>query len=593
MVAVASLLAILGASAGAYAYFAQRTLEPAPAAARWFSSGVHWTVGTVDGDPQVVTSQVSARGTEPLEALGLSASGAVREEMGRHREALMWTVVTAVLFPNGNHLAMPEVYVASEDGVTQSVGYAGVLLPAVYEPALTVLPDQPRVGDEWSQRGTASWRSNELAAYRLEAEVTAVSDRGCVDVRSRLRLTMSETGTSIGGTDSDDTTTSTYCPRRWITAADGEVDTRAVSLATADRTLEGFKEPVVVELQESEEVPTELYPRGFGSQASADALVLPEAGVVVDADRASNSVSGYVWNTSYPAPQWTVFGEGPVLANPVRAGDVVVLADTHGTLTALDPISGFVRWQRSLGRLPMALAADADGQYVGALDRSGTAWLVDAATGETLATVPLSGPPVGLAVRDDDGPVLVVADETAVRAYRPAGDGVEEVYDVGVEVSAGPAVDGDDVLVAAANGQLVAIAPDGSDTRRYVADYGLEELAAGGGVAVGTDGDNAYFMSTDDLRVTAEVGDDADVVTVDLAGEEPVFTLTALDGRVTVRAADGSELRTVRVPLEAEPPPGYGDGVVSSTPQRAGAVSVGGDVWVPAVRGPTFFGGAS
>ncbi len=594
LVAVSCVLAVVGASAGGYAYFEERTSQPTPESARWFAEGPSWTVGSADGEPTVVTSQVSARGTEPLEALGLSAAAAAREEMGRHRETLLWTAVTAVLFPNGNHLSMPEVYVASEEGVTQSVGYAGVLLPAVYEPAMTVLPADPAVGDEWSQRGTASWRSNELASYRLDAEVTAVSQRGCVDVRTRLRLTMSEMGSSIGGEDSDDTSTATYCPGRWLTAIDGDVDTKAVSLAAADEALAEFEKPVVVELEESEESPTELYPRGFGSQAGADALVLPDAGIAVDADRASNSVSGYVWDASYPAPQWTVFGEGPVLANPVQAGGLVVIADTHGTLTAVDAVTGFVRWQRSLGRLPMALAADAGGQYVGVLDRTGKSWLVEATTGETLATVPLSGAPVGVAVYvDDDDPVLVVADKAAVRAYRAAGDEVDEVFEVEAEVSAGPVVDGSDVLVAATNGHLVSIAPDGTDRREYVADYGLEALSAAGGVAVGTDGESAYFISTSDLSVVAEVSDDAEVVTVDTSGNEPVFTLTALDGRVTLRAADGSEVRSVQVPLAAEPPPGYGAGPVAGTPQRAGAVSVGGDIWVPAVAGPAYFGGAA
>jgi hypothetical protein len=591
---VASVLAVLAASAGAFAYYFDRIAVPTPASARWFSHGPRWSVATEDGKPQMVSSQVSTTGTEPLEAMGLSAANAVRDEMGRHRDPLMWTAVSAVVFANGNHLSVPEVFVASDDGVVQMVGYAGVLLPAVYEPAMTVLPADPRSGDSWSQRGKASWRSNKLASYQLESMVTALTAEGCVDVRTRLRLIMSETGSSIGGEDSDDVTTTTYCPGDWVTSADGELDTEAVTADLAEVILDGFRTPAIADLEESTEAETELFPRGFGSSASADALVVPEAGIVVDADRSSNSVSGYVWDSSYPAPQWTVPGQGPFLANPVSAGDSVVVADTHGTVTALDAVSGFVHWQRPLGRLPMRLTTDETGRYVGVLDRSGSAWLIDVPTGDVLATAPIGAPPVGIAVLvHDEGPMLVVADETALRAYRPDGDDTEEVYRTAVEVSAGPAVHGTDVLVATQSGELVAVGPDGRDRRRYVADYGLERLVVGGHTVVGIDGDDAYFIAADDLHVVAVVHDDADALTVGWFGVEPVFTLTAHDGRVTVRTADGTESRTVQAPVVGEPPPGYGDRPVPAQPQLAAAVSVDHDVWVPALTGPIYYGSLS
>jgi YVTN family beta-propeller protein len=285
-----------------------------------------------------------------------------------------------------------------------------------------------------------------------------------------------------------------------------------------------------------------------------------------------------------------VLGRGPFLANPVGAGDAVVVADTHGTVTALDPVSGFVHWQRSLGRLPMLLATEESGRYVGVLDRSGSASLIDVATGHVVASAPIGAQPVGVAVYVDHGqPVLVVADEAAVRAYRPDGDDTELVYRTDVEVSAGPAVHGSGVVVAAANGQVLSIDQDGRTHRRFVADSGLERLVVGGDTAVGTNGDDAYFIDVDDLRIRAVVHDDADAITVGTFGVDPVFTLTAHEGRVTVRAADGSELRTVHAPVVSEPPPGYGNLPVPAQPLRAAAVSVDGAVWVPAVTGPLYY----
>jgi hypothetical protein len=313
------VLAILGASAGAFAYYRDLTTVPTPSSARWFSDGPHWTVSTADGKTQALTSQVSTTGTEPLATLGLSANNAVIAEMDDHRESLMWTTVTALLFPNGNHLTLPEVYVASDDGVTQMVGFAGVLLPAVFEPGLPVLPAEADRGDTWSERGIATWHSQRMASYRLDASIEAVGAGGCVDVRTRLRLTMTKVGASIGGTDSDDTSTSTYCPGRWLTAVDGDLDSQSVTVQVAERTLAGFTAPVVADLDASPEVETVLFPRAFGSSASADLLVLPEAGVVVDADEDSSSVSGYIMDAAYPTPQWTVLGRGPFLANPVGA----------------------------------------------------------------------------------------------------------------------------------------------------------------------------------------------------------------------------------------------------------------------------------
>jgi hypothetical protein len=337
-----------------------------------------------------------------------------------------------------------------------------------------------------------------------------------------------------------------------------------------------------------------LLERSFGSRGSADTLVVPEAAIVVDADLSSNSVNGLIWNTPFPAPQWSVVGQGPFVANPVSAGGDVVVADTHGTVTAVDAVTGFARWQRALGRLPMRLATDVGGRYVAVLDRSGEAVLLDARTGDELATAPAGAPPVGVAVVvDNDGATLVVADETSVRGYRPDGESSREAFDVDVAATAGPVSHGMDVLVTSAAGELVAIDSAGHVSRRYVSDFGLNRLVVGSDTAVGLDGKHAYFMSADDLTLTHRVRERGRAVSVGSFGVEPVFTFTGVDGDVTVRGADGRLRGTVQVSLTPETPAGYEDLGVGEAAQRAAAVSIDGTTWVSAVTGPIRFGSGS
>jgi hypothetical protein len=241
LTAVACVLAVLGASAGAFAYYRERTSVPALSTTRWFTDGPRWTVGTQDDKAMAVTSQISVFGTEPLAAMSPSAGNAVREEFARHDHTVMWTNVTTLLFRNGNHINMPEVLLASEDGVSQAVGYGGVLVPVTFEPAQQVLPAAPRLDTSWSQQGANTWRGQDMGTYRLEASVEEITADGCVSVRTRLRMTMSELAASVGGQDSDDTSTSTYCPGEWVTAVDGDVDTSSVGHDEAESTLEQFR----------------------------------------------------------------------------------------------------------------------------------------------------------------------------------------------------------------------------------------------------------------------------------------------------------------------------------------------------------------
>ena len=582
LAAVGSLLAVLGASVAVFVHYGERTAVPNPMAARWFADDATWASSVdPDGEPLAVTSLVGARGLEAAGALPLPMEVLVRSEAADHPGSQVWTAITAARYPNGASLNVPEVFLASDEGITQLVGFATVVLPVSFEPPIPVLPEDVDSRRSWAQQGTASYGSLKLYDYEVEGSITGVDDEGCVDVRTSTTYTATEDARGFGGGDYDETVDATICPGRWITGYTSATGTtRAVTAATARRVLAGYEPAAVAGVPAQQNSPrTLLSARDAGSTAGADTLVVPEAEAVIDSDLATNTVRGLVWSSEFPLPLWQLVSEGPTVAAPVRSGSTVVLADTHGLVTALDATSGFVLWQQQIGRLPQSVALDADGRYLAVLDRSGSAELLTAADGESAASVEAGDDPIGVGVAtDDDGPLMVVANASSVRGYRVDGD---QAFSVDATPTAGPVVAGAGAYVGTQDGLVLSLDAEGQRDERYLGELEILDLVAGSqALAVLGDDDRFRLLDLDDLSTVAEADDDARAVTLGRADGADAFTTTAHDGHITTYSAEGAELRTVRAPLRSA----SGRTDVEAV-QRAAAVSWEGVVWASAVNG--------
>ena len=356
-----------------------------------------------------------------------------------------------------------------------------------------------------------------------------------------------------------------------------------MSAATARRVLVDYEPAALVDAPAPKNQRRSLlHERDAASTGAADTLVVPEVGAVVDCDVATNTVTGLVWSQELPLPLWRLVGEGPTVVAPTRTGTTVVLADTHGMVTALDAASGFVLWQQQVGRLPQAVALDANGLYVAVLDKAGSVELLTRADGESVMSLEAGDDPVGVAVAtDDEGPLLVVADTSSVRGYRTDGD---EVFSVADTPTAGPVVSGDRVYVGTSDGRVLALDAEGDGDELYLGDLEVTDLVTGSDVLALLDGDHLRLLDLDTLATVATVDDDALAVTLGRAEDADTFTTTALDGRITTYAADGVALRTVRAPLRSVARPDV------EAAQRAAATSWEGVVWASAVTGVVRWG---
>ena len=171
----------------------------------------------------------------------------------------------------------------------------------------------------------------------------------------------------------EDTTTATFCPGRWLTAATSETTGTldVVAAAEALAATKNFAEPVANGGNPATSAPIHLSTRSNPFAGRAAPLVLPEANVVTDTDPATLTTTGFVASDPLPFPVWQQPGNGTVVTRPVRAGDVLVVGDTAGAVTALDPRTGVIRWRTRLPHAVMALAVDPNGRTVAVLDRSG------------------------------------------------------------------------------------------------------------------------------------------------------------------------------------------------------------------------------
>jgi WD40 repeat protein len=346
----------------------------------------------------------------------------------------------------------------------------------------------------------------------------------------------------------EDTTTATFCPGRWLTAATSETTGTldVVAAAEALAATKNFAEPVANGGSPATSAPIHLSTRSNPFAGRAAPLVLPEANVVTDTDPATLTTTGFVASDPLPFPVWQQPGNGTVVTRPVRAGDVLVVGDTAGAVTALDPRTGVIRWRTRLPHAVMALAVDPNGRTVAVLDRSGRLTLFDVGAGATAAEGSAGADPIGMTFTRDG--TLVVATKSGVVGFDTSG---EVIYRLDASLRAGPAPVGNRVAVADSRGQVLVVSPDG---RGNALDLdGLQQITALAGaderVAV-LDGAHVQILDSQ-LRPVMRADDDASSIDITGIGKAIRITTTALDGTSPVYDGNGILLHRHAAPRRA------------------------------------------
>lgn len=567
---------LLLTSGAIVATYAARTAAPEPGAARYFADQARWRVHRDgDGNPDWVASSVGAAGLEFVGHLPNQMADSVRALAAANPRAAVWTSVTTARLRDGQHFSIPEVYLAGPDGIVQPIAPSTLPLPLSYEPALRILPAKVERGATWSQHGVASYSGIEVTQYQADAEITEVAEDGCVDVRSTSVLTPTEDGAAFGAASHTETSTTTYCPGRWSTRTQGgSGTTEFADAAAALAAMKTFAAPQANSGIELSDAAGTVFARPSPSPASTDPLLVPQANVLIDSDGAAQVAAGVVADASLIFPVWRVPASAPFVAKPMLAADVAVLADSAGVVTAVEPATGFVRWQQRLGATPRALAADPAGGLVAVLDSGGRVTLLDGATGTRVDRVDGTGSERALLLLA--GGVLVTAGPDGYRGVRlGAGAAARKTLFAGADrVLAGPVLLGHDLVLATDSGELVRIGPDGTElARRHLGFRSVDALAGGPGVLALAAAGEVTILDAALTSLAVHPGSAAGL-TIDGAGAQ--ITATGTDGRLRVYAADGTQSWSGRATVATTAGPSV---------QRAAAISHDGITYVSAAIG--------
>lgn len=587
MPAANAFLVLALTATGISSTYIARTAAPNPPAARFFTTDPAWSVHTPgSGTPDWVASAVRAPGLEFVGSLPPVMANAVREVAARHTDSAVWTSVTTLRHRDGQHYNIPEVFVASSEGIVQPIAPSTLPLPLLYQPAIQVLPARIAMGEKWSQLGRSSYAGIEITSYTAESEITKVGNDGCVEVRSRTTLTPTDDGSDLGATPLDDTNTTTYCPGEWsVRTTGGSGDQQTVDAADAVATMADFAAPQANAGSDLASGTDTLFTRPTPGAASTDPLVMPSADVVLDAEGASQVMSAVVADGPLAFPVWRVPAAAPFIAAPIQAGKFAVLADSAGVVTGVEPATGFVHWQVRLDKTIRKLATEPEGRLVGVLDALGRITVLDVETGARVAQVQGAANDRGLAM--PDGGLVVSGGEGGLRGVRIAASSAADsvTFTTGEALLAGPVVTNGRLVVATDRGEVVAYSLAGDElARRYVGFTSVDALTAGDGV-VALSGRGRITFLDDALNIIGQQDGSAGALTVGTsASGEPVVTATAADGTLRVFGRDGQLVwrghATVQTPT--------GPSVL-----KAAALTVDGVTYVSSATGVERFAGDS
>jgi outer membrane protein assembly factor BamB len=248
------------------------------------------------------------------------------------------------------------------------------------------------------------------------------------------------------------------------------------------------------------------------------------------------------------AVRWRLALPGPIVAPPVIVGDLALLADSAKNLLAVDTTTGVTRWLHHFDDVVSA-APTALGSSVLVPTDDGRVTALDLADGDTRWADDRTGPVRSAPARADDRWYAADLSGT-LTAYTEDG---EDVWSVGLEdaLAVGPTVTDGVVVVADEGGTLYAFDADDGATawQAQPRDYPNEAFAASDGVLVvvqdmrrveafdTTDGDLLWSTTEDDLRSAPVV-----------VGDQ-VVTVASTGGVIVRDLASGSVTDRWRLPL--------------------------------------------
>ncbi len=179
----------------------------------------------------------------------------------------------------------------------------------------------------------------------------------------------------------------------------------------------------------------------------------------------AGSVHALVREDAALIPRWSFSADRPFRADPTRAGELLLAPGTNGTLYALDPADGSLRWTFPTGQ-PLLSAAAADQKRAYLTDLGGSLWAVGLEDGAPAWRATLGGPAWYAPPLLQDG-VLYQGDDSGTLTAVRADDGVVQWtrnLDAGVRARPAP-LDGDLLAVPTLGGRLYLLDTTTGDER--------------------------------------------------------------------------------------------------------------------------------
>jgi hypothetical protein len=273
-----------------------------------------------------------------------------------------------------------------------------------------------------------------------------------------------------------------------------------------------------------------------------------------------------VQEDAYPAAV-----SGGAVAASASAGYTVIVGPT--AVISYDNATGRVRWQRTIGSVP--LTWQSDGQYLYVTEAAGALRRIDMVTGADVVVVPSAGSETatfaGTLDEAFDG-VLLFADASGVTAY--SGSTGAQLWSL-----AGAVPDGADPvqgkIYLTVGSTLVAVAPLTGRQQATAPGLGSEMYAVRDGVALGFDPDDdgtawGYDLSAQ-RAVLSATGLGSPHFFIDLSG---LGGSAAADGDLVVIAACAQAGPVIQPSPSTQPDPGpSGSGLLSAPPSPSAGTS--------------------
>lgn len=611
--------------------------EPAVPAARWLPpEGLTWEVlRAPNGSPLTVMSRLTVAGVSaPLalsDGLGASAVALADSEPAVVRTTTIGVRSASDSGPSAAGIGHTShlVFVATAAGVLQTALDAGLQLLA--DPPILQLPPDPLATGSWASSTVLEYQGKPLLHLDMTLRATAddQAGTGCVAVDRHWVYSATPGGATAANVPAPQDDQVVWCPGAgpYLSNDVGPIG-GPVDAATARAAVAALPVPAATTPGSGAAAGDVLHvwSRDVGSLPTADPVTVladsPDP-MIVDVDNATRGPRAL--STTTGDEYFSIPGPAPIYARPAVAGDDLITADVAGNVMAVDVPSGFVRWRTSLSGVPRSVATigtAAAPTAVAVLTTSGQLTLLDPTDGVVRATIDGGSAGIGLTANGHqavaafagrllwvgiDGTILADAtpaqEPTTAPVLVPAAalpPSVRRVSGANGSTGAGDLV----TVVGTVEGDLLAYTADGS-ALGTVQVFPLDQID---GLVCDDRSLAAFTASGDQVAVLPNAASQAPLARLDLAaytlapvqpqgagssiatasstGDEQSATTPAwiatTDKDVVLVNASGKLLRRIALP-----------GPANTSPLRAAAHAVGGDIWVSTDRGLFVIGGGA